>query len=83
MDEEPLMDLHPEVQQCSSACVGNVDTRPSRLVSVIQHRLQQWQQMNGGGGRKTRVERKTDRKKDAVLKLIVDIRRLDQRWATV
>lgn len=33
--------------------MGNVDTRPSRVESVIQHRLQQWQQMMGGGKKDT------------------------------
>lgn len=78
MDEEPLMDLHPEVQQCLRGQCGH-SSEPTGISDPTQTAAVA---ADDGGERKTRVERKTDRK-DAELKLIVDIRRQDQRWATV
>lgn len=70
MDKEPLMDLHPEVRQCLRGQCGH-SSEPTGISDPTQTAAV------------AAVERKTDRKKDAELKLIVDIRRLDQRWATV
>lgn len=74
MDENLPMDLHPEVQWFRTTVYE--DTRQSLLVSVIQHRLQQWRQMGCKKDACRKENRLTDRQS---LEFIVDIRK--QGWA--